>query len=323
MLFKSLYGGLLVAIGVLAFGVQANADPVTLTISHSSPVTSHWGVAATTFAKTVEEKSGGRYKVMVQRLDNEREGMESVQLGSQEFAYGSTGPAGNFVPEVRVFDIPFLFTDYAHARGVLDGEIGQSVLAKFEGAGMIGMAFGENGFRHLTTTNRVVGQPADAKGLKIRTMENKVHMAAWSAAGILPTPMAFSELPTALQQGVVDGQENPIPIILANNFDQLQKHLYLTGHVYSPGLLVGNPDFLNGLSPEDRAIFDAAALEAVKANRAKVEEDEKNGIAELKSRGMDVQEVDRTEFLAAMAGAMPDFESQFGAELIQKIRDWK
>lgn len=315
--------GAITAVAALFQISSASADPIKATISHSSPVTSHWGIAATAFADTVNTLSEGRYHVVVQRVDSEREAMESVQLGAQEFAYGSTGPAGNFVPEVRMFDIPYLFRDYAHARGVLDGEIGKAVLAKFEGAGMIGMAFGENGFRHLTTSSRNLATPEDAKGLKIRTMENKFHMLAWTAAGVLPTPMAFSEVPTALQQGVVDGQENPISIILANNFDQLQENLYLTGHVYSPGILVGNPDFLNGLSAEDRAIFDKAAVEAVKANRAKVESDEKNGIAELKARGMKVHEVDRAQYQAAMASAMPEMEAEFGHDLIQKIRDWK
>ena len=304
-----------------ALPVQAEAQKVT--ISHSSPATSHFGLAAAEFEKAVEAASGGKFDVIVQRVDNEREAMESVQLGGQQFSIGSTGPAGNFVPEVRVFDVPFLFKDYAQARGVLDSDIGKSVLTKFEAAGLIGMAFGENGFRHLTTSTKVVASPADVAGLKIRTMENKVHMAAWTAAGVLPTPMAFSELPTALQQGVVDGQENPIPVILANNFDQLQKHLYLTGHVYSAGVLVGSPAFLAALSAEDRKIFDDAAAAAVVVNRAKVEADERDGVAELKKRGMDVQDVDRPTFQAAMASANAEFETQFGAPLLTSIRDWK
>lgn len=311
------------SIGLALFGGQAFAEAITVTITHSSPSTSHFGVAAQAFKDYIEKTSEGRFAVVVQRLDNEREAMESVQLGAQEFSFGSTGPAGNFVPEVRVFDIPYLFTDYAHARGVLDGEVGRSVLAKFETAGLVGVAFGENGFRHLTTGTVDITSPADLKGLKIRTMENKVHMQAWQAAGVLPTPLAFSELATALQQGVVDGQENPISVILANNFDQLQKHLYLTGHIYSPGILVGNPGFWDGLSPEDRAVFQDAAAAAVKANRDKVEADEREGIAELRNRGMDVQEVDTAAFRDAMASVVPEFETQFGADLIKSIRDWK
>jgi TRAP-type transport system periplasmic protein len=162
------------------------------------------------------------------------------------------------------------------------------------------------------------------KGLKIRTMENPIHMAAWKASGVLPTPMAFSELPPALQQGTVDGQENPIPIILSNNFNQLQKYLFLTAHVYSPGLLVSSTTFWNGLSAEDKKIFDNAAKLSVKANRDKVELDERDGVTELRRRGMDVREVkNREEYATAMKAAFVDFEKQFGAEQLTAIREWR
>lgn len=292
----------------------------TITITHPSPETSHFGVAAQAFADAVEAAAGDRFDVLVQRVDNEREALEGTQVGAQEFAITSAGPIGNFVISARVFDIPYLFRDYAHARAVLDGDIGQDILGQFTAAGLVGLAWGENGFRHLTTGSRAIAAPADLVGLKVRTMENAVHMAAWTAAGVLPTPMAFSELPPALQQGTVDGQENPIPVILANNFDQLQSHLYLTAHVYSPGVIVGSPTFLDGLSAEDRAVFEAAATAAQAANRAKVQADEASGVAELKARGMDVVEVDREAYRTAMAAAMPGFEAEFGADLIAQIR---
>lgn len=303
-----------------ALPVAAWAEPTRVIITHSSPETSHFGLAAHAFAASVEAAAGDRWDVEVQRQDNEREALETVQLGAQEFAISSAGPLGNFVPEARVFDIPFLFRDYPHARAVLDGATGQEILGRFTDAGLTGIAWGENGFRHLTTSDAVAAMPADLAGLKVRTMENQVHMQAWTAAGVLPTPMAFSELPPALQQGTVDGQENPIPVILANNFDQLQGYLYLTAHVYSPGIIVGSPAFLDGLAPDDRAVFDAAAAEAVQVNRAKVEDDERSGIEELRARGMTVEEVDRVAVEAAMAGALPEFEAEFGADLIASIR---
>ncbi|MFM8751453.1 DctP family TRAP transporter solute-binding subunit [Rhabdaerophilum sp.] len=298
--------------------------PRAITITHSSPASSHFGLAAITFKEVVEKESGGRFKVTIQRLDNEREALESVQLGSQEFSMGSTGPVGNFVPAVRALDVPFLFRDYAHARGVVDGPIGQAMLKEFNRRNIVGLAFLENGFRHLTTGGKLVEKPEDVKGLKIRTMENPVHMSAWRAAGVLPTPMAFSELPPALQQGTVDGQENPIPIILSNNFNQLQKYLYLTGHVYSAGLLAGSQSFWSTLSEADRVIFMKAAKAAVQTNRDKVEADERDGVAELRKRGMDVREVaNRAAYQEAMKAAMPDFEKQFGADLLRQIREWK
>lgn len=309
--------------GLASVAAVGAAGAATLTLTHSSPADSHFGVAAQAFKDTVEAETGGSIEVVVQRVDNEREAIENTQLGTQECAMGSAGPLGNFIPETRVLDIPFLFRDYEHARGVLDSEIGDDLLALFPDRGLVGVAWMENGFRNLTTGAKAVASPDDLRGMKIRTMENQVHMQAWTAAGVLPTPMAFSELPSALQQGTVDGQENPIPVILSNNLDQMQQHLYLTRHVYSPGIFVCNPDFMAGLSEEEaRAVADGAVA-AVAANRARVEEDESAGIETLRGRGIEVVDVeDRDAYRDAMAAANPEFEAQFGAELIQLIRDW-
>lgn len=311
--------GLFLAAGILNASAQT-----TLTITHSSPADSHFGVGAAAFKKVAEEKSGGTLNVVIQRMDNEREALESVQFGSQECAMGSTGPLGNFVAETRVLDVPFLFDNYEHARGVLDSEIGSELLALFPQHGLYGVSWLENGFRNLTTGTKSVNSPEDLRGMKIRTMENQVHMQAWQAAGVLPTPMAFSELPSALQQGTVDGQENPIPVILANNLDMMQKHLYLTRHVYSPGIFVCNPDFIAGLTPEQKAAVEEGGKAATAASRARVEQDENVGIETLRTRGIEVVEIkDRDAYRDAMAAANAGFEEQFGAELIKRIREWK
>ncbi|KGJ01583.1 C4-dicarboxylate ABC transporter substrate-binding protein [Paracoccus sphaerophysae] len=307
----------------MACGMSAAAAQTVLTVTHSSPADSHFGDAAVAFKDVLEGGTDGSVSVVIQRLDNEREALESVQLGSQECAIGSTGPLGNFVPETRVLDVPFLFNDYAHARGVLDGEIGQNLLAALSNYGLEGVAWLENGFRSLTTGSRLVESPEDLRGMKIRTMENPIHMQAWEAAGVLPTPMAFSELPSALQQGTVDGQENPIPVILSNNLDMMQQHLYLTRHVYSPGILVCNPDFVASLDDTQRAALTQAGAAAAAANRARVEKDETAGIETLRKRGIDVREVEnRDAYREAMAGANAGFESEFGAETLQRIRNW-
>jgi TRAP-type transport system periplasmic protein len=309
---------------VLAVGVSYASAQTTLTLTHSSPADSHFGVGAAAFKKIAEEKSGGTLDVVIQRVDNEREAIESVQFGSQECAMGSAGPLGNFVPETRVLDVPFLFDSYAHARGVLDSDVGGELLAFFPARGLYGVSWLENGFRNLTTGAKSVNAPADLRGMKIRTMENQVHMQAWQAAGVLPTPMAFSELPSALQQGTVDGQENPIPVILANNLDMMQKHLYLTRHVYSPGIFVCNPSFIDGLTQEQKKAVEEGGKAATAANRARVEQDENAGIETLRTRGIEVIEVkDRDAYREAMASANAGFEKQFGADLIKRIRDWK
>jgi tripartite ATP-independent transporter DctP family solute receptor len=316
-----LTSGLAAACAALAAPALAQT---TVTLTHPLPAASHYGAGAAGFKEAVERLTAGRYRVNIQRNDNEREGIEATQIGTQEFTITSTGPVGNFVRETLVLDVPFLFRDYDHARGVLDSPIGQDLLAKFPPRGLIGVVWMENGFRNLTNSRREVTTPADVRGLKVRTMENQVHMRAFTTLGALPTPMAFSELVPALQQGTVDGQENPIPVIVANNLNQVQKFLSLTRHVYSPAIMIGNPAFWNRLNAADRALFQQAAAEAAKANRAKVTEDETNGVDELRRRGMTVQtNVDTAAFQAALAPAFAAYAQQFDPALLARIRDWK
>lgn len=307
----------------MSWGVSSAMGQTVLTVTHSSPADSHFGEAAIALEQSLEAQTDGAIDVVIQRLDNEREALESVQFGTQECAIVSAGPLGNFVPETRVLDVPFLFDGYDHARGVLDGEIGQELLALFPRYGLEGVAWMENGFRNLTTGSKSIDSPDDLVGMKIRTMENPIHIAAWQAAGVLPTPMAFSELPPALQQGTVDGQENPIPVILANNLDMMQQHLYLTRHVYSPGIFACNPDFVAGLDEQQQAALKESGAFAAAANRARVEKDELVGIETLRDRGIDIVAIDDTEaYRAAMASAYAGFEAEFGAERLQAIRDW-
>jgi tripartite ATP-independent transporter DctP family solute receptor len=247
-----------------------------------------------------------------------------VQLGTQDLVNTSTGPVGNFVPEVKIVDIPFLFRDYDHARKVMDGPIGQDILTRFPSKSIIALAWTENGFRHMTNSKRDIVKPDDAKGLKMRTMENKVHMDGYRTFGILPTPMAFPELFGAMQQGTVDGQENPIPVILSAKFAQVQKHLSLTGHVYSPALLLLAPKVWNKLSDADKKVFTEAANKAAVAQRKKVNEDENNGIAQLEKDGMKViRTVDKAAFQAALKPAYESYAKEFGADNIKKIQDVK
>lgn len=230
----------------------------------------------------------------------------------------------NFVPETKILDVPFLFRDKAHARAVLDGPIGQEMLGKFDAKGFKALAWAENGFRHMTNSKRDVKAPEDLKGLKMRTMENPVHIAAYKGFGIITTPMAFPEVFTALQQGTVDGQENPLSVIISAKFDQVQKHLTLTGHVYSPCIFLMNKASFDKLSAADKQAFIDAAKEGAKANRARVDEDDAKGVADLRSKGMTViDNVDKAKFVSALAPVNAEFEKQFGKAALDKIRDVK
>jgi TRAP-type transport system periplasmic protein len=313
------------AVAATTFGLlPAATAQTTMRISISIAQNSHQGVAIDTFAREVERRTSGRIKVQPfysGALGGERESIEAVQLGTQELTFTSTGPVPNFVPEARILDIPFLFRDKAHARMVLDGPIGQDMLNRFDSKGFKALAWGENGVRHMTNSKRAVNTPDDLKGLKMRTMENPVHVAAYKGFGIVTTPMAFPEVFTALQQGTVDGQENPLSVIMAAKFDQVQKHLSLTGHVYSPAIFLMNKAAFDKLSAADKTAFIEAAKEGVKVNRARVDEDDAKGVAELRSKGMQVIEnVDRARFVQALTPVNAEFERQFGRDNIERIR---
>ena len=318
----------ILAAATLTFGLIASAGAqTTMKISISVAQNSHQGVAIDTFAKEVDKRTAGRYKIQPfysGSLGGERESIEAVQLGTQELTFSSTGPVPNFVPEARILDIPFLFRDKTHARSTLDGSIGQDMLVKFESKGFKALAWGENGVRHMTNSKRAVNAPDDLKGLKMRTMENPVHVAAYKGFGIVPTPMAFPEVFTALQQGTVDGQENPLSVIMAAKFDQVQKHLTLTGHVYSPAIFLMSKGAFDKLSAADKTAFLEAAKEGAKAGRARVDEDDSKGVAELRSKGMSVVEnVDKAKFVATLGPVYAEFEKQFGKAEIDKIRNAK
>jgi tripartite ATP-independent transporter DctP family solute receptor len=317
----------LIAVLLAAAGACTAQAQTVLKIGYATTATSHYGVGTSAFCEELEKGTQNRYKCQqfpAGALGGEREMVEAVQLGTLDLVNTSTGPVGNFVPEVKVVDIPFLFRDYEHARKVLDGPIGQDLLAKFPSKGLVALGWTENGFRHMTNNKRPIVKPADAAGLKMRTMENKVHMEGYRAFGIQPTPMAFPEVFGALQQGTVDGQENPIPVILASKFAQVQKHLSLTGHVYSPALILASPRLTSKLSEADRKAFAEAAKKGAAAQRRKVNEDEANGVAQLEKDGMSVvKAVDGAAFRDALKPAYASYAKEFGADNIRRIQDYR
>ncbi|ADZ69556.1 TRAP transporter substrate-binding protein [Polymorphum gilvum] len=307
----------------IAMAGTAMAQTV-LNFAHSTAQNSHYSMGVQAFAKTLSELSGGKYEIREQAagaLGGERDVIEGLQIGSVELTISSTGPLGNFVPEALVLDLPFLFKDYANARAVLDGAIGQELLDKINENNLVGLAWSENGFRHITNSRQPINTPADLNGLKIRTMENQVHMEAFRAAGAAPTPMAFPEVFAALQQRVIDGQENPIPVITSAKFWEVQDNLTLTGHVYSPAIILASPSLWDGLSDEEKGWFAEAAKAAVAATRAKVEADEANGVDLLRQNGMKVVEkVDLDAFRKAVSPAYDTFVAKYGDDMLKRIQ---
>ena len=311
-------------VAALALATAADAQQ-RIVIGTTTTATSHYGVGAEAFIAKLAELSNGAFvgeQAPGGQLGGERDLIEGLQIGSVDMAISSTGPLGNFVPEVFALDLPFLFRDYDHARKVLDGEIGKELLAKIDENNLVGLAWAENGFRHVTNSQRPIRTPEDLAGVKLRTMENRVHMAAFSGMGASPTPMAFPELFGALQQGVVDGQENPITVIAASKFWEVQKHVSLTGHVYSPAIFLASPSLINGLTDEQKGWFYEAAKAGVAANRAEVNRLEAEGVELLRANGMEViTDIDKAPFAAlAEASAYSVYTDQYGTEMIDRIK---
>lgn len=273
-------GTLAIALAATGFVASAKADPETLLrAAHSSAVTSTGQKAFEFLDKELREKTGGRIGLEIfpaSQLGGERELIENIQLGNADLVFVSSAPLASFNAQFFAFDIPFLFKDRPQAYAVLDGPIGQELLASLDSVGIKGLAYWENGFRQLTNSKKEIRTPEELAGMKMRTMENEVHIAAWRAEGANPAPLAFNELFTALQQGTFDAQEGPINLFYDMKFNEVQKYISKTNHIYSPWPLLANPDKLAGLSAEDRAIFDVAVKNATAYQRELAKEaDEK------------------------------------------------
>lgn len=315
---------------VIALGSSATAlaqSPTVLKMGYALSPESHYGVGAKAFADKLTELTNGRYQIQHfpnGALGGEREMIEQVQLGTLDLVSVSTGAVSNFVPETGITDIPFLFKSPEHARAVLDGPIGADILAKFPARGLIALGWGEQGFRDLTNNKRQVATPEDLKGLKIRTMENPVHIEAFKVLGALPTPMAWPEVIPALQQHTIDGQENPISVIVSAKLSQVQKYLSLTRHVYSPTIFMMAPKDWSGLSDADKKAFLGAAEAGKVAMRKYVDDVEQKGVAELRKQGMQVDtEIDASKFQAQLGPAYAQYAKKFGQANIDKIRNFK
>ena len=276
------------------------------------------------FGEIIAEKTGGEITLDAfhsSQLGSERELIEAMQMGTTDMAVISTAPLAGFTKSFMVYDLPFIFSDSATAHKVLDGPIGQKSLDDLEKIGIIGLAFYENGFRQVTNSSKPLVKPTDARGLKIRTMENKIHMASFRAVGANPTPMAFGELFTALQQKTIDAQENPLPIIFNNKFYEVQKYCSMTNHFYSPAPLLISKKVWEKLTDEQKQIFKDAAIEARAYQREELAKQDAAYLTELKDKGMEINEVDHEAWLKAMAPVYKQFEKEIGLDLIKQVQD--
>lgn len=281
------------------------------------------------FEELVEERSEGKIDIEVYTagsLGDARTIMEGVQLGTIEMGDVENGTMSGFVPEACLWDLPYIFSSIEQAHEVLDGEIGQHIQSLYENIGVKHLAYNDGGFRYFTNSKHPITSVADMKGLKIRVMESAVMINTINAFGASAVPMAFSELYTGLQQGTVDGQENPLDLIYAQNYAEVQEYLSLSEHFYYPRQFIINKDFYDGLPADLQTVISEAAVEACQYQREQVEIYTASMLDTLKEQGFEVCEFDKTEAMKLAEDVWPEFyetigsgDAAYGEELVQTI----
>lgn len=279
-------------------------------------------VAAEKFAELVKERTNGAYVVEIYpngALGDERTMLESMQMGTLDMGIITSGPFVNFVPEMGVLDMPFLFGSNEDAYTVLDGEVGQELLSKLETSNIKGLAYAERGFRNLTNSVRTVENASDIQGLKVRVMENEVYTATFNALGVNAVPMAWSEALTALQQGTIQGQENPVNVIYSYKLWESQKYVTMTRHAYASAIITMSLDLFNKLPADVQTIVKEAAQEAAEFERAWVAENEAGQMQALKDNGMEIVEAPDLESFKAAVQSVYDQYPQY-ADYMSRIQ---
>jgi tripartite ATP-independent transporter DctP family solute receptor len=322
---RNLLTGAVAASAVIAAGRgRARAATRTLRIGYILPEQSQLGAGAIAFAEAVAKQTEGRISIQQfpdSALGGDVELAKGVQLGSIDLALITGFGLPGILPEIGVFNIPFLFKSVQHAHAVFDGPIGESYRQHFAAKDMVLLAWGENGLRHLTNSKRPIVTPEDLKGLRIRVPQTEVMLIAFRELGADAAALPFPQLFDALRAGKFDGEENPIATIQAAKFNQVQKFLTLSGHAYDPAAFVVSPDVFDELSTADKAAFVAAAKIGAAASRRYAAEAAVAGVIALEQGGMTIQRsIDGARFAAAMAGANAEFEKRFGRALIEQIK---
>ena len=309
---------------VAAIVVNGGASAKTLRFGYILSPSSQLGEGEKVFAAEITARTAGRYTIENYpdaMLGGEVAMMKDVQLGALDLAFITGAPLPKVLPEAGVFNIPFLFQDADEARVVLDGPIGDDYLKKFSTVGLVGLAWGENGMRHITNSKRPIRTPDDLAGLKLRLPQSDVMTEGFKVLGADVQQTPFPQVYGALRGGSVDGEENPIATILSTRFYEVQTYLTLTAHVYDPAVIVMSSDAFDALSDADKAAFKEAARLAALESRRIASATERTGIATLRAHGMSVIEsVNRDAFADRVSAAGPVFEKQFGGKVIDRIR---
>ena len=311
------------AVAFVTFATQA-AEPIVIKFSHVVAPNTPKGRAADHFKKLAEERTKGRVKVEVypnSQLYKDREEMEALQLGAVQMLAPSLakfGPLG--VRSFELFDLPYIFPNKETLYRVMDGDIGKRLFTLLNAKGITGLAFWDNGFKQMSA-NKPVRDVEDFKGLKMRIQSSKVLEAQMKALGANPQVMAFSEVYSALQQGVVDGTENPMSNLYTQKMHEVQKHLTISDHGYLGYAVIVNKAFWDGLPADIRATLEQAMKESTEFERGIAQRDNDDALAKVRAAGTTQIHVlplkDRLAWHKVLLPVHKEFEEKIGRDLIQ------
>ena len=308
----------------LSCALPARAAPQMVSLVYNGAPQSPQQIGSDQFQRKLAEIAGSRI-ILDERggntLGSETQIIAAMQNGVVDMATLSGSVVSSVVPEFGVFDVPFLFRDAAQAKAVAQGPVGATLAKHFEDKGLVLLAIGKQGFRNITNSRRPIRSPADLKGLKIRVLPNEVYQMTFKALGAEVVPMEFTLVYSALKDGRIDGQENPVMTIATSHFEEVQKYVSLTGHFFAPIAFVANRDVFQALKPADQAAIIAAAKAGAEATWQAGAEEEAKKLEELRKGGMEIiEKVDRQPFIDAVKGLEPEFEKRFGKEVLAQIR---
>lgn len=313
---------LVVAMAGLA---QAADKPIVLKISNQVTDTSALNLSLVEMGKILEQKSGGTMKLEVYpsgQLGSNRELLEQLQSGLLEMLAPSMAPISGFNKTGEFLDLPFLFKDEASAERILDGEVGDKIFAELEKSNFVGLAWWTQGWRHMTTKDREVHGPADMKGLKIRVMENPIYISFFKALGASPVPIAYSEILSSLQQGVVDGQENPYMNIKLSGFYEVQKYIIETAHVYDPIPILVSKPIWDQLTDQQKQWLKEATIEGRDIEREMTRKMDAEIKAELQKSGknvvIDLAPEQRAQFRTAVEPVYTEWAPKYNG-LVERV----
>ena len=315
----------LAAIAVATLGASglAQAQDKTFKFALQNPKGHPLEVGAAKFAELVAAKSGGKLKVSVfpgGTLGGDAANVSALQGGTIDLVMLNSGILASQVKDFEVYDFPFMFANGKEADAVVDGPFGQKLHAKLADKGIIGLAYTELGFRNITNSKRPIRQVEDIAGLKLRVIPNAINVDWVKALGGNPTPLAFPEVYAALEQKAIDGQENPLSVILANKFFEVQKHITLTNHQYNPQSIIFSKKVWDTLSADQRTWLQEAASETSRFQRQVNRDKAAGDLDALKKAGMQVTELSPAE-MAEFRDKMKPVLDKHGAALAETVKE--